>query len=163
MQGYRHHVSGHFAQREKAESAFSNIVELGLPRERLQLFESDAEAPALAPKADRNEVLKKIFADGVIGSAVGTGIGALTGLTLVAANVSLTVASPLVAALALLGWGAGLGGLIGAATGAGKKKMGLSARARDANANGQVVLVVETRSEQETMIAREGIQTSVGD
>ena len=77
--------------------------------------------------------------------------------------MSLFVASPLIAPLALLGWGASLGGFIGAATGAGNKDERFSALIRDAISNGQVVLVAETRSEEETAIARETIRASVGD
>lgn len=88
-----------------------------------------------------------------------------------AANVTLFVASPLLAPLVLLGWGASIGGLIGATTGAvtsaatdAENKDGwLSALVRDAIASGQIVLVVDARTEQETAIAREVIQASVGD
>ena len=163
MDEYNHHVSGFFAHREEAESTFSKLVERGLPRERLQIFAADSAPPAAAPKADSDEVLKDVLTDGAIGTAVGTGVGALAELALVAANVSLFVASPLIAPLALLGWGASLGGFIGAATGAGNKDEGFSALIRDAISSGQVVLVAESRTEQETAIAREVIQASVGD
>lgn len=171
MNEYNHHVSGFFARREEAESTFSTLIKRGLPRERLRIFEYDPAAPALAPKTESNAVLKGILVDGTIGTAVGTGIGALAELALVAANVSLFIASPLIAPLAMLGWGASIGGLIGAATGAtteaatgAEHKEGwFSALVRDAISNGQVVLVAETRTEQETAIAREVIQASVGD
>ena len=171
MDEYRHHVSGFFAQREDAESALSQLIERGLPRERLQVFENDSGATAPSPQTDSNQTLKDILVDGTIGTAVGTGLGALAELALVAANVSLFVASPLIAPLAMLGWGAGIGGVIGAAAGAtshswanaGHKQGWFSALVRDAISSGQVVLLVETRSEQETTIAREVIQASVGD
>jgi hypothetical protein len=67
----------------------------------------------------------------------------------------------------LLGWGASIGGLIGAAAGAtagpGNKEGWLSDLVGDAIANGHVVLVVETRSEQEATTARKVIQASVGE
>ena len=171
MDEYRHHVSGFFAHRQEAQEALSQLIERGLPRERLQVFETDSPEPAPAPKKDSNAVLKDVIVDGTIGTAVGTGIGALAEVALVAANVSLFVASPLIAPLAMLGWGAGLGGLIGAAfgakagseTGAKKKEGWLSTLVRDAISNGQVVLMVESRTEQETAIAREVIQAAVGD
>ncbi len=176
MNDYRHHVSGFFAQRDEALSTLSTLVERGLPRERLQLFDTDSAAPAPAPKGDSNAVLKDMVVDGAIGTAVGTGVGALAELALVAANVTLFIASPLIAPLAMMGWGASLGGLIGAATGAitgaattseatgiESKEGWFSALVRDAISSGQIVLVVETRTEQETAIAREVIQASVGD
>ncbi|WP_234419011.1 hypothetical protein [Parazoarcus communis] len=81
--------------------------------------------------------------------------------------MTLFIASPLVAPLMLLGWGATIGGLIGAAAGStagdGNQKGWLSDLVSDAIANGQVVLVAETRTEQETTTARAIVQASVGD
>jgi hypothetical protein len=97
---------------------------------------------------------------------VGTGIGALGSVALAVGNVTLFVANPLLAPLMLLGWGASIGGLVGAtagaSAGAGNKKGWLSDLIGDAIANGQVVLVAETRTPQETDTARELIQAAVG-
>lgn len=168
MDEYRHHVSGFFTYLTHAESAIVRLVERGLPRERLRIFTSDSVvAPDNVPEESSNAVLKDVLVDASIGTAVGTGIGALGSVALAAASVSLFVASPLVAPLMLLGWGASIGGLIGAAagatSGAGDKEGWLSDLIADAIASGQVVLVVETRSEQETAIAREVIEAAVGD
>lgn len=171
MNEYRHHVSGFFANRDDAVNTLSTLVDRGLPREQLQIFETDSASSEPAPKEDSNAVLKDVLVDGTIGTAVGTGLGALAEVALVAANVTLFVASPLIAPLAMLGWGAGLGGVIGAAIGAKakpatepeEKKGWLSDLVRDAIASGQIVLMVQTRTEQETAIAREVIQASVGD
>jgi hypothetical protein len=167
MDEYLHHVSGFFAHHKDADSAFSSLVERGLPRERLRIFETDSAPPASAPQSESNEVLKNVLVDGAIGTAVGAGIGALGEVALVVANVSLFVASPLLAPLMMLGWGASIGALIGASAGAsaeaGDKGGMFSELIRDAISSGQVVLVAETRTEQETAIAREIIQASVGD
>ena len=68
-------------------------------------------------------------------------------MALAATSVTLFIASPLVAPLMLLGWGASIGGLIGAAAGAtegdGDKEGWLSDLVRDAIANGHVVLVAD--------------------
>jgi uncharacterized membrane protein len=120
------------------------------------------------PKTDSNAGLKDMLVDVAIGTTVGASIG---GLVEVAANVSLFAASPLLASLVMLGWGASLGGLIGATAGAvtspvsdaGSKENWLSALVRDANASGQIVLVVDAQREQEAAIARDVIQASVGD
>jgi len=163
MADYIHHVSGFFPHRADADRALSGLVAQGLLPERLHVFESGSAPPVVPPKATSDGVLKDILVDGAIGTAVGTGVGALAELALVAANVTLFVASPLIAPLAMLGWGASLGGLIGATAGAGDKKGGFSALIDDAISSGQFVLVAETRSEQETAIARKGIEASVGD
>lgn len=160
MNAYRHHVSGFFAHRDQAESALQALAELGLPRDRIQIFKHE-EAPAL-DKMGSNAVLKNMAVDGAIGTAVGTGLGALAEFALVAANVSLFVASPLLAPLVLLGWGASLGATVGAMVGAGKKDGPLSALVTDAIASGQVVLVAQTLSEAETATAQDVIRAAVG-
>ena len=116
---------------------------------------------------ESNTVLKNVLVDGAIGTAVGTGIGAIGELALAAANISLFIASPLIAPLVMLGWGASLGALIGATVGSvtnAKHKEGRFADLiDDAISSGQVVLVAETLTLQETHIAREVIENLVGD
>ncbi len=97
MDEYRHHVSGFFTHREQAESALSRLIEQGLPRERLRIFANDPAASDTMPKDGSDAVLKDVLVDASIGTAVGTGIGALGSVALAAASVSLFVASPLVA------------------------------------------------------------------
>jgi hypothetical protein len=166
MNEYRHHVSGFFAGHDEAAGALDSLVERGLPRQQLQLFDAESGPAITKIKDEDNEVLTNVLVDGAIGTAVGTGIGALAQLAIVAANVTLFVASPLVAPLVMLGWGASLGAFVGAAAGANTgvehKEGWLSDLVRDAIAHGQVVLVAQTRNEQETEIAREVIAASVG-
>ena len=167
MDEYCHHVSGFFAHRAEAEGALSSLVARGLPRAQLQLFDAESGPSVTELKGENNEVLTNVLVDGAIGTAVGTGIGALAQLALVAANVSLFIASPLVAPLVMLGWGASLGAFVGAAAGANAgvehKDGWLSDLVRDAIASGQVVLVAQTRTEQETAIARDVIKLAVGE
>ena len=131
------------------------------------MFEAES-GPAVAEiKGENNEVLTNVLVDGAIGTAVGTGIGALAQLALVAGSVSLFVASPLIAPLVMLGWGASLGAFVGAAagatTGVEHKDGWLSDLVRDAVASGQVVLVAQTRTMEETETAREVIEAAVGE
>lgn len=167
MNEYSHHISGFFAHKAEAEGALSRLLERGLRRDQLLLFAADSGPAVSKPGGDSNEVLTNVLVDGAIGTAVGTGLGALAQLALVVANVSLFVASPLIAPLVMMGWGASLGAFVGAAAGAdagGERKEGwLSDLVRDAMANGQVVLVVQSRTEQETAIAREVIGDAVGE
>lgn len=182
MDIHRHHVSGFFAQRNEAEATLAILISKGLAREQLQIFDTSHSAAPLAastphqapPEAGSDASLKDILVDGSIGTALGTGLGALAQVALVAGNVSLFIASPLIAPLVMMGWGASLGGLIGVAVGAMKKEDGssaavidekqgwLSTLVEDAIASGQFVLVVQTNTELETAIAQEVIQASVG-
>ena len=166
MNEYRHHVSGFFAHRDEAESGRNTLPERGISNEQMHIFSTETTSSSPAQQAKSDGVLEDVLVDGAIGTAVGTGIGALGSVALAVANVSLFVASPLLAPLMLLGWGATIGGLVGAtagaSSGAGNKEGWLSDLIGDAIANGQVVLVVETRTPQETDTARELIQASVG-
>lgn len=182
MDIHKHHVAGFFAQRDEAEATLAILVARGLAREQLQIFDTSlsavpptASTPHQAPvEADSDAALKDILVDASIGTALGTGLGALAQVALVAGSVSLFIASPLIAPLVMMGWGASLGGLIGAAAGAMKKEDGnsaavikekqgwLSTLIADAIASGQFVLVAQTNTEQETAIAQEVIQASVG-
>ena len=69
-------------------------------REQIRLFDADSRPAVAKPQGESNEVLTNVLVDGAIGTAVGTGTGALAQL---AGRVSLFVASPMV----MLGWGAG--------------------------------------------------------
>jgi hypothetical protein len=167
MDEYRHHVSGFFAHRAEAEGALDSLVNRGLPRSQIQLLDAESILAPREPKDGSNEVLTNVLVDGAIGTAVGTGIGALAQIALVAANISLFIASPLVAPLVMLGWGASLGAFVGAAAGATtgieRKEGWLSDLVRDAIISGQIVLVAETRTVEETELARDVIKTAVGE
>ena len=168
MDQYKHHVSGFFARRIEAEDTSAKLVERGLSRKRMQIFSADSVVASTSePLTTSDAVLQDVLVDGAIGTVVGTGIGALAEIALVAANVTLFIASPLVAPLMLLGWGASIGAFIGASAGAtagaGNKHGWFSDLVRDAISSGQVVLVVETLTEQETLIAKETIQAEVGE
>lgn len=163
MNHYIHYVSGFFAQREAANDVFEKLISQGLPRERVQIYAKHTAAPTHEPAESSNEVLKEVLVDGTIGTVVGTGIGALIEVALIAANVTLFVASPLIAPLVLLGWGASIGGLIGASIGAAENAKPLSALIEDAITIGQIVVVAETRTAEETTIAQEIIKDSIGD
>lgn len=171
MDHRKHYVSGFFATREAALEVHNALAAHGLLPDQLQLFATDAPASAPVPKGDSNAVLKAVFVDGTIGTVVGTGIGALAEVALVAANVSLFVASPLLAPLVMMGWGASVGALVGATVGATAKEKPapageegwLSALVTDAIATGQVVLVATTHTQEQTATARQLIEASVGD
>lgn len=163
MDEYSHHVSGFFAQRAQAENTINTLLTKGLPRERIRIFDKDSPPFVSTRVESSNKVLKDVMTDGAVGTAVGSGVGALVEVALVVANVSLFVASPLVAPLMLMGWGAGVGGFIGAAIGIKNKDKGFAELVHDAVNSGQVVLVAETKNEKERLCAQEVIQASVSD
>jgi hypothetical protein len=166
MTEYRHHVSGFFVKHEEAQVAFAKLIDRGIPPEQLRIYDNATAARDPAADENSNTMLKNLIVDGAVGAAVGTGIGVLAEVALVVANVSLFIASPLLAPLAMLGWGASLGGVVGAVIGSestDKKDGKFADLVQDAIMDGQVVLVSQTRSEQETAIAQEVIKEAVGD
>ncbi|HSC67800.1 MAG TPA: hypothetical protein VLC79_08930 [Cellvibrio sp.] len=163
MSDYVHHVSGFFAHRDQALEVSNKLVESGIAQARIHVLDKTTPFPPHEATADSNGVLKDMLVDGAIGTVVGTGVGALTQIALVTANVSLFVASPLIAPLMLLGWGASLGGFLGAAVGASKKPKPFADLVKDAISNDQYVVIIETLTPEETDIATGIIKDAVGD
>lgn len=163
MESYHHYVSGFFAHRDEAEKVVSELVVAGLPLGRVHLFDKNSMLATHTPTESSEVVLKDIVLDGAIGTAVGTGVGALLTVAMVAANVTLFVASPLIGPLVMLGWGASIGGLVGASVGAAEKAKPLSALVQDAIVSGSLVVVVETLSLEETSTAGKIFKDAVGD
>ena len=164
MNELSHIVSGIYMSRTEAEVVCNRLESRGIPRIQISLVAA-GDVAGNAKMADDNEALKDVLVDGGIGTLVGTGLGGLAEVALIAANVTLFVASPLVAPLAMLGWGAALGALVGGAVGANKpehRKDGkLSELVLDAIKQGHVVVVVNTRTEGEMSLARNVIGESL--
>jgi len=158
-----HYVSGFFAHQEEVNDVFTKLIAQGLPRERVQIYTYQSPTPTHESSDGSNEVLKDVLVDGTIGAAVGAGIGGLVEVALITANVTLFIASPLLAPLVLLGWGVSIGGVMGASIGAADNAKPLSALIEDAIKNGQIVLVVETLTVAEKTIAQKIIKDSIGD
>lgn len=159
-----HYISGIYTSRAEAEAVRDQLLAQGLPGGQTTIVDN-APVDGNSKMADDNEALKDVLIDGTVGVAVGTGLGALGELALVAANVTLFVASPLIAPLAMLGWGAVLGGVVGAAIGAEKpnerKEGKFSDLVLDAIRSGHVVLIAHTRTAVEATLARHLIGDSV--
>jgi len=162
MEHYRHYVSGVLAHRDQAEQVIAELVAAGVPLVRIHLFDKDSPLTHTATGSS-DVVLKDIVVDGAIGTAVGTGVGAVLTAVMAAANVTLFVASPLIGPLVMLGWGASIGGLVGASVGAAEKAKPLSELVHDAITNGSLVVVVESLSSDETETASKIFKNAVGD
>jgi hypothetical protein len=163
MKTYHHYLSGFFAHRDEAERVVSELLAAGLPLIRVHLFNKDILLPNHVAAESSDAVLKDILVDGAIGTAVGTGVGALLTIGAVAANVTLFIASPIIGPLVMLGWGASIGGLIGATVGAAEKAKPLSDLIHDAINSGSLVVIAETVSVEETQIAANIFKEAVGD
>jgi hypothetical protein len=163
-----HCVVGFFGEADTAAASRSRLLALGLPAAQVQVFHAtplDTAEPLSGhpTEAGSDAALKDMWVDGAIGGVAGAGLGALAELALVAADVSLFVASPLLAPLVMLGWGATVGATVGAVVGVEKKAGPLSALIRDAVAHGQTVLLAQTRNDAEREQARQVIRQATDD
>lgn len=162
--GRSHKVSAIYPTLEEAERVRQHLIEAGIAASDVALLQN---LPLPPDEGGNDEVLKDMLVDGAIGTAVGTGVGAIGTAMLWAGGVTLFVASPVVAPLAMLGWFAGLGGLAGAVAGAAgqnnkKGKEGkFSELVMDAITSGNVVLLVRTHGETDRALAKDIITQSL--
>jgi hypothetical protein len=149
-----HRIVGIYPDRPAADAARDRIAAAGIARDRIRLLEGASAPLESDAAADSDDVLKDLLRDGAIGTAVGTAAGAGASLALAALNLTLFIASPVLGTLTILGWGAGLGGLVGAVVGSERSAGDVPQLLRDALAAGHVVLVVHARTEDEATQAR---------
>ena len=170
-------VSGLYRSRVEAEAASEKLVRRGLPPENLRILALGRAAaqpeppargdsglppaasdPAFSPANPSSQTLSRR----VLGGTLGLFAGLLGTIALDPSNLGADIASPMLATLALLGGGAGLGGLVGGLTAAGPAAGADDAAAR-LRSSGHVVLVVQTRSAAQTSEARRIIGSAVID
>ena len=161
-------ISAIYPSREEAEAVRTRLVEAGVDAGAMSVMHDQASARV---ERSSDEVLKDMVVEGAIGTAVGTGVGAIGTVLLWASGATLFLASPVVAPLAMLGWFAGVGGLIGAAAGADTKRAERPGTLRkegkfselvlDAIKSGNAVLAVRTRDKSEKELAKKIIAQSL--
>lgn len=162
--GRSHKVAVPYTTQDEAERVRQYLIDGGIAASDVALLK---DLPLLPDAGGNDEVLKDMLVDGAIGTAVGTGVGAIGTVMLWAASVTLFVASPVVAPLAMLGWFASVGGIAGAVAGAisqenKKGKEGkFSELVMDAIQSGNVVLVVYTHDETDKARAKDIIGQSL--
>jgi hypothetical protein len=150
MKDYLHRVVGLYPTRVSAESARDALLAQSIAPKQLRLVEPGSATTVADSTSDSDDVLKDLLRDGAIGTAVGTAAGAGATIALAAANITLFVANPVLGALYLLGWGASLGGLVGAVVGSERSEGDVSTLISDALSAGQFVLVVYAATELQT-------------
>jgi hypothetical protein len=93
-----HIISGIYTSRAEAEAVCDRLVGSGVPREQVRIVDH-AHAAGNSKMVEDDEALKDVLVDGAVGAAVGTGLGVVAEVALIAANVTLFVASPLIGPL----------------------------------------------------------------
>ena len=160
MDTYLHRILGFYATRAEAAAIVDRLQREGLGAGQWRILEPGQGAGSEG-RADSDDVLRAMLVDGSIGTGLGALAGAAGTVALGVASVSLFIASPVLAALTMLGWGASLGGVVGALVGAQGSKGEVADLVKDALANGHVVLVVHARSEAQTALVQETIGQSM--
>lgn len=166
LRGRMHKVSAIYPNPEEAMAVGEKLKSHGFLTSAISILHvvPDSDEGLVDENDGSDEVLKDILVDGAIGTGVGTGVGIAGTVVLLAADVTLFVASPVVAALAMVGWFAGLGGVIGAVVGSDdqvRKDGKFAGLVRDAIAAGNTVLLVRTYDPAETKRAKEVVSTSL--
>jgi len=148
-------VTGIYASRIEAETVRGHLVEQGLPLAQVEVVQRVRADDNNRPLAEADNVLKSMLIDSAVGAVVGTAIFAVGEAALALANVILFTASPLVAPLAMLGWGAALGAVVGATFGYdGVTKTGRLADAvLHAIRSGHTTVIARARTEEESKLA----------
>lgn len=153
-------VTGIYPSIDDAHQVAQQLIDRGVSQDHIQVVSTQA-GNHVSQVENNGEVLKNVILDSAVGTTIGAGVGALGEIALVAANVSLFVASPLIAPLVMIGWGAVVGGFIGAANGISNHDRDFSDLLADAIAQGHVVLLVDAGTEDEVEVARAVIAASM--
>jgi hypothetical protein len=161
MERYLHRTLGLYSSRAAADSAFGTLSRLGIAPGQGRIIEPGQGESHQEAKADSDDVLKELLRDGTIGAIIGTVVGAVGMIAMWIANISLFIASPVIAAATMLGWGASVGGLVGAAVGAQRVRGDVSDQVKNGLARGQVVLMAHTDTEEQTAHAQKIIGASM--
>jgi len=157
---YLHRIYGIYENAAEASAIVEQLVNVGFRRNQVKIVDKPESRPEIQP--DSEEVRNDMLVDGAIGTAIGAGIGFIGEAALAAANISLFIASPIIGTLTMMGWGAALGGIVGAAAGAGDEtKKDFETLVKDAVASGHVVLVAYSESEDQTAAARKIVGDSM--
>lgn len=154
-----HLVSAIYPNKLEAEVIRQRLVDKGILPRQIDILENLALAEKTANDSD--EVLKHVVIDGGIGTVVGAGVGAIGTIAMIASNITFFVASPFLAPLAMLGWFAGIGGVVGAAVGVTQKREKFSELVTDSIKSGNVVLITQTKNETEREVANSVIRDSL--
>lgn len=162
MKRYLHRVLGLYATRNAAESVRDQLVQGGLPLEKMTILEHGRTGRSRETVADSDDVLYEMIREGTIGGVIGMLVGFAGTLALVFAKASLFASAPLLGTAIMLGWGASIGVLVGALAGARNGKGEVADMIAMALASGHVVLVAHAVTEKQTARARRIIDESMG-
>lgn len=153
-------ITGIFNNVDKAQSAVTTLVGMGIPRQKISVLMSDDVGRKNFKIKDSSKAPEGVATGAVAGGAIGAIAGGLTavGTVTMTGGVGLLAAGPLVAALAGGGAGAGVGGLVGGLIGAGMTENEAKLIEKNLSA-GSVLIGVESPDEMSEEV-RQTFKTS---
>lgn len=157
-----HKVAGIYATHEDALAARTLLMERAFGAEQITLISPEDAYTDEKIEPEGDGVAKHVVKDALIGGVIGGGVGGATAAAMAAASVTLFVASPILAPLTIMGWGAAVGAFAGAGKGISVEEDQFAAMVKDVTNDGKYVVIVQTHSDEESTRARDVIGQSVG-
>lgn len=161
MSSNRHYVVGFFSRRTQAEKIFSQMIMQGISHKFVRIFDKYSILPVAIIKENGGPNNANVSAGGTIDSLAGTGLSTLLGVQLIASAVTLIAEGELIPPLVGLGWGNSLG-LIATNFYTREDAKLLSDLVHDAVLSRQIVIVIETNSQEETFLVSDVIEAAMG-
>lgn len=155
MENYLHRLLGLYTTRAAAENVRDQLVQCGLSAKKVKILEPGHGGAGKTTRADSDDVLQEMLREGLIGTVIGILAAAVGTIALAAAKIGLFASSPLLGTLVMLGWGATIGGFVGAAAGARSSKGAVPDLLNLSLASGHVVIIAHTATEAQTTLARQ--------
>ena len=150
MDSYSHRVVALYRSRATAAQARDQLLAQGFAPEQVRLEEGGSGLEPVDVPPGTQDVFADLLRGAAVGRAVGVPAGTGVSIVLTAADLSLFIASPVLGALYVQGWGASLGGLVGPLQSLQGSKSDVVRLFRAAWLVGQAVVVVEAKTVAET-------------
>lgn len=154
MENKTHKVAGIFATLQDIQTARDLLIARGMSPDQIKLVVPEDKMVDKKIEPDGDGVAKEVVKDAVIGSVIGGGVGATGAAAMAVAGITIFAATPVLAPLALLGWGAMVGAFIGGGTGAGIQEDQFASMVKDVTNDGKFVLIVHTVTDNEFNLAQ---------
>lgn len=154
MNKHLHQVLGLYATRGAAESAREQLVERGMRPAQLMLLQPGADGRSAEMPATDDDVLYEALREGALGAVIGLLAGLVVATALKLMGSGIFEEDPLFGMRLLMGWGAAVGGFVGAAAGARRRKRTVADLLSVSLACGYIVLVANTASHAQMLMTQ---------
>ena len=148
-----HKVAGIFATLKDAYVARKVLFKCGVMPENINIIVPDDGQIDKKIELAGDDLARQVINEAFIGGAIGSGVGAAGAVALAAVSITLFAASPILAPLAMMGFGAAVGANIGAVNAIGIREDQFADMIRDVTNVGRYVLIVHAASDNEHLLA----------